>query len=737
MAIWCLGTIRYRRDGVIQGYCLADCENTVKKKDDSGREYDAAQIKYVSEGVLKNVMAKNGIKIENLEYKNGAVAFSSGTENTYPVFSSRNYGIIGYGKDDTDVLMYNGQLMFPFIVIGKAPDVNGIIAVLTSGRIVKAPEPAFIADVEQKGRKLCNAVVVSDGGKKYIRSKRGELEQTNLLNSQKPNNVVTNNVQAQPVVNKPQVQQPVQPKPVVQQQPVQQVQKPVVQQAPVQKPVTPPAPPVAATNQYTDRVFVYDTLPNGEEYIKGVRLADGKMFIETFKNLSFPVMHNGKTVRFIEATALDVDIDEATHKTNMETYEVLELMLNGTPIDNSAKTGFAVVDMNNSFSAVSTVRPGFIRVRYVESWENNNNSRIRVVIVPCKINYTKGGETVAQFDSCTVHQFCGPRAFKFGANIEVITEHTFDDYQFGQLQLDLRQSKIQFITSEMCKNAIELRKVYFNNLVTTIHDSAFQNCYKLRTVLPKSLTSIKKQSFYKCNLGKIQFEPGMQLKSIGASAFEGCWLDRMSELNIDFVDGSIATKAFKDITKDSKDKVKFTGIKVGKTVSRVGDLAFSVNVDDPNDRPVLIFENGVEEVGAISYGAFSRIVIPNSVKKLMDTNSKHLMYKADLAEYMNNSTNGISPFVTVVEIDKSSAVYPQVLAIKRVADGLDVKYNADDTKQGAAVIEIAATGEDDENMARMKRVFSIYKNDETALKNMFLSNRNNRTPFTIEELLAR
>lgn len=103
--------------------------------------------------------------------------------------------------------------------------------------------------------------------------------------------------------------------------------------------------------------------------------------------------------------------------------------------------------------------------------------------------------------------------------------------------------------------------------VTSIEDSAFYNCSKLKTVsIPKNVKTIGKRAFYKCTqfLGANFFSTGC-LTTIGIGAFDGC--QNMLEAQIPSNVTSIGERAFADCSALSR-------VTLGSSVATIGKAAF-------------------------------------------------------------------------------------------------------------------------------------------------------------------
>ncbi len=148
---------------------------------------------------------------------------------------------------------------------------------------------------------------------------------------------------------------------------------------------------------------------------------------------------------------------------------------------------------------------------------------------------------------------------------------TFDTnlVSLGDLSLYLNETGMEYSLvncSSTASGSITIPSVYDSKPVTSIGDSAFQDCIDITSVtIPDSVTLIEEDAFNSCS-SLTNIIIGNAVTSIGEEAFEDC--SSLSSVTIPDSVITIGKEAFEDC-------YNLTNVNIGNSVSSIGSLAFA------------------------------------------------------------------------------------------------------------------------------------------------------------------
>ncbi len=154
---------------------------------------------------------------------------------------------------------------------------------------------------------------------------------------------------------------------------------------------------------------------------------------------------------------------------------------------------------------------------------------------------------------------------------------------------------------------IVIPAVYENKIVIGIDNEVFYNNDSLETItIPNSVLSIGKNAFFGCsNLNSVIFAEESLLKTIDASAFEGC--SKLTTITLPSQVESINRSAFANCT-------KLEQINIPNSVTKIEMEAFSHCFNLRN----ITLPNALTDIGdgAFEYCDFESIILPSSLKSI-------------------------------------------------------------------------------------------------------------------------
>ena len=548
MALWCVGILKKYLKGKTVGYVLCDTESVTEGKDDNNKSCKKAMIKPVlSENVAAGLA--RGMKIENMEFQSGVLRINSGSENCYACYDVNTMKFLGIGDRGVKACQVNGIVKLPFVVVARDEKIGMHRCVMASGRIGDYPTVKIIEDCERGGRILSNASVVTESNTKFIRLKKGNIEHVDKIGE-----VKAAQAQARPVMEKP------------------------IQQTPI--PVSPVEKPIQHEYNMDDLFEICEHEKYGYfiRRVKEVAVAKFAGLLDVNGNLKYPLVYNGKPVRYIEMTSM---VGYNKHKVEefIKTKEAWRTCIaSRIPFDRSGRRGFICIEADDGKqrqkSHIETI--DIENEKAIVSWELEYFSGSGILFVP---HITRNGVVPTTIKK-TLYAY---------EHVVVLLDNIKMAYS-GAIRageaVDLSKSNLRFIPESFAKSS-SIKWVEFNDYIERIHASAFAECLLLSEInIPLGLTEIANKAFEMTRLERITFKKGTKVKRIGARAFYGASL---KEIDLSFIDGVISTSAFAHC--------KLKGeLKVPGSVQHVGSRAFEGNIINR----VTLME-GVEELGSSAF----------------------------------------------------------------------------------------------------------------------------------------
>ena len=579
MSIWCLGIYKKSLKGSTVGYLIGDTETVTETKGTDGKVVKQIATKVVSTENLILGM-KKGTKVENMELTATGVRINSGSENAYPAYEPGTNKFLGIGDRGVKACQVYGVVKLPFVVVARDEKIGMHRCVMASGRIGDYSDAAIIKDVEQGGRVLSNATVVNDNGKKFIRLKKGEVEQV-----EKAKEVMNNKVT--PVAPAP--------KPVVQQV---TPQKPTVTQTPVgQKQTTPSAAPKLGLEQFLE---IKESSTFGP-YIAKVKIPDKETLdkiIGEQGRVKGPLAINGKIVKCIDvcafmhrdASSSDIYDYSSAGVNNEDMYA--QQVVNRFDFSMSGNMGFTVVDASGMFNSrpIDNTICLSINLKDVYDWDGT-------LLTP---HYTANKEVPNAIGG----EICPPSC-QLCVLDNIKTLYTCKTYRYKGI--DLRRSGVTFIPKSFMEDK-QLYWILLNNRIERIHEKAFYRCNGLRRItITAGVREIAEKAFFQCiDLREVDAVQNAEVKRISESAFAYC--SKLTMFNFSMIKGTLSTKVF-DNTKLS------TELTIPGTITKIGAACFR-----ETEIRNITFEEGVEELG----GELLSISVTKRGKRLYINGFKHV-----------------------------------------------------------------------------------------------------------------
>ena len=210
------------------------------------------------------------------------------------------------------------------------------------------------------------------------------------------------------------------------------------------------------------------------------------------------------------------------------------------------------------------------------SFDGNSKEESKVVI-PSKVEING---TTYKIISVSSEAFKGDTKLttvKVGDNIETISESAFEDCK-NLTTVNLGKN-VTTIGDDAFNGCNKLKKVKLPAKVTSIGDDAFRDCKKLTTVtMGAKVTSIGDNAFRGCTSLKKIIIPA-NVKSLGAYAFAGNNALRTIVIKTKKLTAkTVASKAFKGVSKKVTIKVPKAKLKVYRTLFRKKGLSAKVKI---------------------------------------------------------------------------------------------------------------------------------------------------------------
>ena len=365
------------------------------------------------------------------------------------------------------------------------------------------------------------------------------------------------------------------------------------------------------------------------EFIKDMTIRDGSICIPLWERQQF--------VRIPPNSVLIINTDDSSEAIyyRQMTVNNTAILVDPDPIQGSSGGGTLIektIMENGTYNAVDDGADGYstVNVEVENSYTAEDNGK--VVNNQALVTQTAYPNTITENDTYDTTNYNSITVNVSGggsSSVVAICTFSFSEHQF------LFEDESETIGDDVFYNLDELTSVTIPNSVTSIGNSAFQECYSLETVTfeaNSSLESIGGDAFWYCQQLTSITIPN-SVTSIGDYAFHNC--STLPSITIPSNVTSIGNSAFQDcisletVTFEANSSLEsigsyvfnschaLTSITIPSSVTSIGDYAF----DGCQNLETVTFEanSSLESIGNRAFSecyALTSITIPSGVTSI-------------------------------------------------------------------------------------------------------------------------